>query len=86
MLQRNKKNDTLKIVKNYFYILLIEVSFGAIVIEPESQIQNSIYYNSLDEDFYYKIGDTNTHFAKIVLNLGNHINTFFSLINGRVIL
>ena len=32
-------------------MVLIQVSFGAIVIEPESQIQNTIYYDSLDEDF-----------------------------------
>ena len=45
-------------------MVLIQVSFGAIVIEPESQIQNSIYYDSLDEDSYYKIGDTNTSFRQ----------------------
>ena len=44
--------------------MLINVSFGAIVIEPESQIQNSIYYDSLDEDSYYKIGGTNTSFRQ----------------------
>lgn len=51
-------------MKKYFYMVLIQVSFGAIVIEPESQIQNSIYYDSLDEDSYYKIGDTNTSFRQ----------------------
>ena len=51
-------------MKKYFYMVLIKVSFGAIVIEPESQIQNTIYYDSLDEDFYYKIGDTNTSFRQ----------------------
>ena len=51
-------------MKKYFYIVLIQVSFGATIIEPESQIQNSIYYNSLDEDFYYKIGDINTLFRQ----------------------
>ena len=51
-------------MKKYFYMVLIQVSFGAIVIEPESQIQNTIYYDSLDEDSYYKIGDTNTSFRQ----------------------
>ena len=51
-------------MKKYFYMVLIQVSFGAIIIEPESQIQNSIYYDSLDEDSYYKIGDTNTSFRQ----------------------
>jgi len=51
-------------MKKYFYMVLIQVSFGAIVIEPESQIQNSIYYDSLDEDSYYKIGDANTSFRQ----------------------
>ena len=51
-------------MKKYFYMVLIQVSFGAIVIEPENQIQNSIYYDSLDEDSYYKIGDTNTSFRQ----------------------
>ena len=45
-------------------MVLIQVLFGAIVIEPENQIQNSIYYDSLDEDSYYKIGDTNTSFRQ----------------------
>lgn len=45
-------------------MVLIQVSFGAIVIEPENQIQNTIYYDSLDEDSYYKIGDTNTSFRQ----------------------
>ena len=51
-------------MKKYFYMVLIQVSFGAIVIEPENQIQNTIYYDSLDEDSYYKIGDTNTSFRQ----------------------
>lgn len=51
-------------MKKYFYILLIEVSFGAIIIEPENQIQNSIYYDFLDKDFYYKIGDNNASFRQ----------------------
>ena len=51
-------------MKKYFYILLITVSFGAIVIEPESQIQNSIYYNSIYEDSYFRIGDINTSFRQ----------------------
>ena len=51
-------------MKKYFYILLIKVSFGAIIIEPESQIQNSIYYDSIHEDSYYRIGDTNTSFRQ----------------------
>ena len=50
-------------MKKYFYIfLLIEVSFGAIIIEPESQIQNSIYYDSLYGKSYYQISDSNTIF------------------------
>ena len=56
-------------MKKYFYILLIEVSFGAIIIEPEGQIQNSIYYDFLDKDPYYKIGDTNTLFYQDSLEL-----------------
>tara|TARA_B100000212_G_scaffold249822_1_gene191061 strand:- start:344 stop:658 length:315 start_codon:yes stop_codon:yes gene_type:complete len=51
-------------VKKYFYILFAEVLFGAVIIEPESQIQNSIYYDSKYEDSYYKIGDSNTSFNK----------------------
>ena len=51
-------------MKKYFYILFIEVLFGAVIIEPESQIQNSIYYDSKYEDSYYKIGDSNTSFRK----------------------
>ena len=37
--------------------MLITVSFGAIIIEPESQIQNSIYYDSIYEDSYFRVGD-----------------------------
>tara|TARA_Y100000022_G_C13242155_1_gene372943 strand:+ start:980 stop:1297 length:318 start_codon:yes stop_codon:yes gene_type:complete len=56
-------------VKKYFYIfLLIEFSFCAVVIEPESQIQNSIYYDFLDEESYYRIVDSNTSFNSYVLN------------------
>tara|TARA_B100000614_G_C14550023_1_gene493604 strand:- start:595 stop:912 length:318 start_codon:yes stop_codon:yes gene_type:complete len=56
-------------VKKYFYIfLLIEVSLCAVVIEPESQIQNSIYYDFLDEESYYRIGDSNTSFNSHVLD------------------
>ena len=51
-------------MKKYFYILFIKVSFGAIIIEPESQIQNSIYYDSIYEDSYFRIGDTNTSFRQ----------------------
>ena len=29
-------------MKKYFYMVLIQVSFGAIVIEPENQIQNTM--------------------------------------------
>ena len=54
-------------MKKYFYILLITVSFGAIIIEPESQIQNSIYYDSTYEDSYFRIGDTNTSFRQYSL-------------------
>ncbi len=56
-------------MKKYFYIfLLIEFSFCAVVIEPESQIQNSIYYDFLDEESYYRIVDSNTSFNSYVLN------------------
>ena len=48
-------------MKKYFYIfLLFEVSFGFVIIEPESQIQNSIYYDFLDEESYYRLIDINT--------------------------
>ena len=50
-------------MNKFFYIfLLIEISFGVIVIEPERQIQNSIYYDPLDEELYYRIGDVKTSF------------------------
>ena len=58
--------------------MLINVSFGAIVIEPESQIQNSIYYDSLDEDSYYKIGDTNTSFRQDNFEPRQSYKNFFS--------
>ena len=51
-------------MKKYFYILLLEVSFGVKVIEPESQIQNLIYYDPKYEDSYFRIGDTNTSFRQ----------------------
>tara|TARA_B100001113_G_C20865819_1_gene516090 strand:- start:195 stop:512 length:318 start_codon:yes stop_codon:yes gene_type:complete len=56
-------------VKKYFYIFLfIEVSLCAVVIVPESQIQNSIYYDFLDEESYYLIGYSNTSFNSHVLD------------------
>ena len=57
-------------MKKYFYILLLEVSFGVKVIEPESQIQNLIYYNPKYENSYFRIGDTNTSFSKDSLEPG----------------
>ena len=42
-------------MKKYFYILLLEVSFGVNVIEPESQIQNLIYFDSKYEDSYFRV-------------------------------
>jgi len=66
-------------VKNYLYILLIEVSFGAIVIEPESQIQNSIYYDSLDEGSYFRIGDEKTSFRQDRLEHRQSYIHFFNI-------
>ena len=66
-------------MKNYFYILLIEVSFGAIVIEPESQIQNSTYYDTLDEGSYFRIGDENTSFRQHRLEYRQSYIHFFNI-------
>lgn len=63
-------------MKKYFYILLLEVSFGVKVIEPESQIQNLIYYDPKYEDSYFRIGDTNTSFSKDSLEPGQSHLTF----------
>ena len=43
---------------------MLEVSFGVNVIEPESQIQNLIYYDPKYEDSYFRIGDINTSFRQ----------------------
>ena len=56
--------------------MLITVSFGAIVIEPESQIQNLIYYDPKYENAYFRIGDTNTSFSKDSLEPGQSHLTF----------
>ena len=63
-------------MKKYFYILLLEVSFGVKVIEPESQIQNLIYYDTKYENLYFRIGDTNTSFSKDSLEPGQSHLTF----------
>ena len=50
--------------KYLFIVLLVGVCFGSINLEPNDQIQNSIYYDSNEEDSYYRIGDRNTSFRK----------------------
>ena len=51
-------------MKKLFYTFLaLNTCFATIILEPETQIQESIYYNPLDEDSYYKIGDINTSFS-----------------------
>tara|TARA_B100000902_G_scaffold358313_1_gene373324 strand:- start:289 stop:606 length:318 start_codon:yes stop_codon:yes gene_type:complete len=52
--------------KYLFMILLISVCFGSIILESDDQIQNSIYYDSADEDSYYRIGDKNTLFKRAI--------------------
>ena len=59
--------------------MLIKVSFGAIVIEPESKIQNSIYYNSIYEDSYFRIGDINTSFRQDSLESRQPYIYFFGI-------
>ena len=49
-------------------ISLIGVCFGSIILESDDQIQNSIYYDSNEEDSYYRIGDRNTSFRKETYN------------------
>ena len=45
-------------------ILLIGVCSGSIILESDDQIKNSIYFDSSEEDSYYRIGDRNTSFRK----------------------
>ena len=72
-------------MKKYFYILLLEVSFGVNVIEPESQIQNLIYFDSKYEDSYFRVGDTNTSFSKDSLVPGHSYLLFKVLLVSLII-
>jgi len=47
---------------------MIGVCFGSIILESDDQIQNSIYYDSAEENSYYRIGDRNTSFRKAIYN------------------
>ena len=72
-------------MKKYFYILLLEVSFGVNVIEPESQIQNLIYFDSKYEDSYFREGNTNTLFSKYSLVPGHSYLLFKVLLVSLII-
>ena len=67
-------------MKIFFYISLLEVSFRVIVIEPKSQIKNSIYYYSLDDDSYHKMVDRNTSFRQNRLEFRQPYTHFFFIL------
>ena len=72
-------------MKKYFYILLLEVSFVVKVIDPESQIQNLIYFDSKYEDSYFRGGNTNTLFSKDSLVPGHSYLLFKVLLVSLII-
>jgi len=59
-------------MKKYILIFFFNgFCFSTVVLEPEKQIQNSIFYNILEEYSYYRISQSNISFDKDSFNLKN---------------
>tara|TARA_B100000212_G_C27145040_1_gene435011 strand:+ start:54 stop:374 length:321 start_codon:yes stop_codon:yes gene_type:complete len=59
-------------MKKYILIFLFnELCFSKAVLEPEKQIQNSIFYNILEEYSYHRISEHNISLDKNNFNLKN---------------
>ena len=52
-------------MKKYILIFLFnELCFSKAVLEPEKQIQNSIFYDILEEYSYHRISENNISFDR----------------------
>ena len=59
-------------MKIYILIALLNgLCFSKAVLEPEKQIQNSIFYDILEEYSYHRISENNISFDKDNFNLKN---------------
>ena len=59
-------------MKIYILIALLNgLCFSKAVLEPEKQIQNSIFYNILEEYSYHRISENNISFDRNSFNLNN---------------
>ena len=59
-------------MKIYILIALLNgLCFSKAVLEPEKQIQNSIFYNILEEYSYHRISEHNISLGKNNFNLKN---------------
>ena len=59
-------------MKKYILIFFFnEFCFSTVVLEPEKQIQNSIFYDILEEYSYHRISENNISFDKDNFNLKN---------------
>ena len=59
-------------MKKYILIFFFNgFCFSTVVLEPEKQIQNSIFYDILEEYSYHRISENNISFDKDNFNLKN---------------
>ena len=59
-------------MKKYILIFLFNgLCFSTVVLEPEKQIQNSIFYDILDEYSYHRISEDNISFDRNSFYLKN---------------
>ena len=74
-------------MKIYILIALFNgLCFSKAVLEPEKQIQNSIFYDILEEYSYHRISENNISFDRNSFNLKISDQAVFLLImNGQVI-
>ena len=59
-------------MKKYILIFFFNgFCFSTVVLEPEKQIQNSIFYDILEEYSYHRISENNISFDRNSFNLKN---------------
>ena len=59
-------------MKKYILIFLFNgLCFSKAVLEPEKQIQNSLFYDILEEYSYHRISENNISFDRNSFNLNN---------------
>ena len=62
-------------MKIYIFIALFNgICFSKVVLEPEKQIQNSIFYDILEEYSYHRISENNISLDKNNFNLKNTVS------------